>query len=144
MSKTTPTEAAIVSSVAKCRNTSTQPPTRVTNAKKDTCATVDLKSNVTRALGVPKAPRIFAHLAHLGKTLRQSQKPVAKSVRLDSINFHVAKRFVPSARPGCIHPRQDKRKVVVAKHARNRVRENFSCCFVWSFPVYMTPCFRCT
>ena len=143
MSTTTPIKA-IVSSVAKCRNTSTQPPTRATNAKKDTCATVDLKSNVTRALGVPMASRIFARLENLGKTLRQSQKPVATSVRLDSINFLVAKRFVPSARPDCIHPRRHKRKVMVATHARNRVRKNFSCCFVWSFPVYKTPCFRCT
>jgi len=76
---------------------------------------------VTRALGVPKAPRIFARLAHLGKTLRHLKKKVASSVGLDSINFHVAKRFVPNAGPVCIQPRQDKRKVVGAKHARHQV-----------------------
>ena len=113
MSKTTPIKP-IVSSVAKCRNTSTQPPTRATNAKKDTCATVDLKSNVTRALGVPTAPRIFAYLENLAKQLLHSQNQVAQSVMLDDINFHVAKRFVPSARPDFIQPRWDNRKVMVA------------------------------
>ena len=133
MSTNTPIEP-IVSSVAKCRNTSTKPPTRATTAKKGTCATVDLKSNVSRALGVPKAPGIFARLAHLGKSLRHSQNPIAQSVWPDGINCHVAKRFVPSARPGIIHPTRHKQQVMLAKYARHRVRKNFSCCcFVYSF-----------
>ena len=133
MSTTTPTEP-IVSSVAKCRNTSTQPPTRATTAKKGTCATVDLKSNVTRALGVPKASRIFAHLGHLAKKMLHSQNPVAQTVLLDSINCHVARRFVPSARPDIFHPRRHKQQAMLAKYARHRVKKNFSCCcFVYSF-----------
>ena len=96
----------------------TQQPAHATTAATDTCATVDPKSNVNQVLGVPKASSIFAKLENLAKQLLHPKKPVAKFVRLDSIKFHVAKRFVPIARRVGIPTCLSKLHVPSVNHAR--------------------------